>query len=133
MSHTMKLYTQLLLLFVFTAIALPATAQVDKVAIKTKGISCGTFASVSEIYLKLLPYVYKVAISMKNEAVLVSYKAGASFQPKELRDILKKTEVGITQFQISARGRVQEQAGKRFFIAGKDKFLLVTGTNATQV
>src|SRR5207253_639182 len=87
---TMKLYTQLLLLFVFTAIALPATAQVDKVAIKTTGISCGTCAAVSEIYLKRLPAVDKVAISMKNEAVLVSYKTGASFQPKELRDILKK-------------------------------------------
>src|ERR1041385_3504523 len=109
----MKLHRQVLLVL-FGAIALPAMAQVDKVAIRTTGISCGTCAAVSEIYLKRLPNVDKVAISIKNEAVLVSYKAGATFQPKDLRDVLKKTEVGVTQFQISARGRVQEQAGKRF-------------------
>ncbi len=122
-----------ILFLVFAAIASPAMAQVDKVAIRTTGISCGTCAAVSEIYLRRLPTVDKVVISIKNEAVLVSYKTGASFQPKELRDVLKKTEVGVTQFQISARGRVQEQAGKRFFLAGKDRFLLVTGANATQV
>ena len=63
----------------------------------------------------------------------MSYKAGATFQPKDLRDVLKKTEVGVTQFQVSAHGRVQEQGGKRFFIAGKDKFTLVTGSNAPQL
>ena len=128
----MKFHRQVLLV-VFGALAVPAMAQVDKVAIRTTGISCGTCAAVSEIYLRRLPAVDKVNISIKNEAVLLSYKTGASFQPKELRDVLKKTEVGVTQFQISARGRVQEQAGKRFFIAGKDKFVLVSGTSATQV
>src|SRR4029077_18143167 len=86
-----------------------------------------------ELYLKRLPNVDKVAISMKNEAVLVSYKAVSTFQPKDLRDVLKKTEVGVTQLQVSARGHVQDQAGKRFFIAGKDKFVLISGTNTTQI
>src|SRR5579871_5177394 len=122
----MKLHNYLFLLVVITvSMALPAMAQVEKVAIRTTGISCGTCAAVSELYLKRLPSVDKVIISMKNEAVMVSYKPNSSFQPKELRDVLKKTEVGVTQLQISARGRVQEQAGKKFFVAGKDKFVLI--------
>jgi hypothetical protein len=63
----------------------------------------------------------------------VSYKPAATFQPKDLREALQKTDVGITQLQISARGRVQEQAGKRFFIAGKDRFLLVSAPNTPQL
>jgi hypothetical protein len=129
----MKLYKHSLLLAVMAAMALPAMAQVERVAIRTTGISCGTCAAVSEIYLKRLPTVDKVVISIKNEAVMVSYKPGSPFQPKDLRDVLKKTEVGVTQLQISARGRVQEQAGKRFFIAGKDKFVLISGSNTTQI
>ena len=130
----MKLHKYLFLLVVITTgMVLPAMAQVDKVAIRTTGISCGTCAAVSELYLKRLPSVDKVIISMKNEAVMVSYKPNSSFQPKDLRDVLKKTEVGVTQLQISARGRVQEQAGKKFFVAGKDKFVLIAGSNTTQI
>ena len=129
----MNLYKSILLVAGMAAMTLPAMAQVDRVAIKTTGISCGTCAAVSEIYLKRLPSVDKVIISMKNEAVMVSYKPNSPFQPKDLRDVLKKTEVGVTQLQISARGRVQDQAGKRFFIAGKDKFVLISGSNTTQI
>jgi len=64
--------------------ALPAAVQVEKVAIKTTGISCGTCAAVSEIYLRRLPSIDKINISMKNEPVLVSYKPGSWFQPKDL-------------------------------------------------
>src|ERR1700674_4802331 len=103
-GHQMKLLKQFLLLAVLPTMALPAMAQVERVAIRTTGISCGTCAAVSELYLKRLPNVDKVTISMKNEAVVVSYKAGSIFQPKDLRDVLKKTEVGVTQLQISARG-----------------------------
>ena len=129
----MKLDKHCFLVILIAAMALPARAQVEKVAIRTTGISCGTCAAVSELYLKRLPSVDKVAISMKNEAVMVSYKAGSTFQPKDLRDVLKKTEVGVTQFQVSAKGHVQDQAGKRFFIAGKDKFVLISGSNSTQI
>ena len=75
----------------------------------------------------------QITISKKNEAVMVSYKPGSSFQPKDLRDALGKTDATITSMQISARGRVQEQAGKQFFIAGKDKFILVSAPNSPQV
>jgi|SRR5579862_8785937 len=129
----MKLHKHFLLLAVMAAMALPAMAQVERVAIRTTGISCGTCAAVSELYLKRLPNVDKVVISMKNEAVMVSYKAGSTFQPKDLRDVLKKTEVGVSQLQISAKGRVQDQSGKRFFIAGKDKFVLIAGSNSAQI
>jgi hypothetical protein len=126
----MKLQNQLLavaaLLFVA---ATPAFAQVDQVAVRTTGISCGTCAAVSEIYLRRLPAIEKVTISISKEAVKVFYKAGSSFQPGEIRDALKKTDVGVAEFQIGARGRVEEKDGKRFFVAGKDRFLLTPAPN----
>ena len=112
---------------------IPAWGQVDKVAMRTTGISCGTCAAVSEIYLRRLDNVDKVTISTANEVVMVAYKPGATFHPSDIRDVLKKTEVGVLQFQISARGRVQEQGGKRVFVAGKDRFLLVASPTSPQV
>jgi len=130
----MKLQSQFLLLpALLMALASPAIAQVERVAIRTTGISCGTCAAISEFYLRRLPSIDKVNISLKNEAVMVSYKPGSAFQPKDLREIFQKTDVAVTQMQISARGRVQEQAGKRFFVAGKDKFLLVSAANTAQL
>ncbi len=126
-------FQPILLLSSLLTVALPTAAQVEKAAIRTTGISCGTCAAVSEFYLRRLPSIDKISISRKNEAVMVSYKPGATFQPKDLREALQKTDVGITQLQISARGRVQEQAGKRFFIAGKDRFLLVSAPNTPQL
>jgi copper chaperone CopZ len=124
------------LILVVPALALvmgiPAFGQVEKAAMRTSGISCGSCAVFSEIYLKKLPEIDKVAISLSKESVMVSYKPGAPFRPKELRDALKKTEVGIVQFQISARGRLQREGGKQFFIAGKDKFAIVPSPNAPQ-
>ena len=87
---------------------------------------------VSEVYLRRLPEIDKIAISLSKESVMVSYKPGAAFRPKDLRDALQKTEVGIVQLQISARGRLQREGGKQFFIAGKDKFALVPSANAPQ-
>ena len=118
---------------VLLSAALPVMAQVERAAMKTNGISCGVCAAVSEVYLRKLPSIDQISISKKNEAVMVSYKAGATFQPKDLREALGKTDVSITQIQISARGRVQEQAGKKFFVAGKDKFLLASAPNSPQV
>ena len=130
----MNVHKQLVALCALIVItALPAPAQVDRVAVRTTGISCGTCAAVSEFYLRRLPSIDKIDISLKNEAVMVSYKPGSSFQPKDLREVFQKTDVAVTQMQISARGRVQEQAGKRFFIAGKDKFLLVSAANSPRV
>ena len=126
----MKLQKQIwLVATLMLAAGIPALAQVEQVAMRTTGIACGTCAAVSEIYLKRLPSISKVTISISKEAVMVSYKPGSSFQPAELRDVLKKTDVGVTQIQISARGRVEEQAGKRFLVAGKDRFLLTPSPN----
>jgi len=122
-----------LLLFVLMASARSASAQVEKVAIRTTGISCGTCAAVSEIYLRRLAAVDSIKISLSNEAILISYKPGAVFQPKDLRDALQKTDVGVLQFQISARGRVQERGGNRFFVAGRDRFALVADPNGPQI
>jgi hypothetical protein len=110
----------------------PVLAQVEKVAIRTTGISCGTCAAVSEIYLRRLAGIDIIKISLTNEAIMVSYKPGAAFQPKDLRDALKKTDVGVLQFQITARGRVLEQGGRRFFVAGRERFVLTPAPDAVQ-
>ena len=55
---------------------------------------------------------------------MVSYKPGSRFRPKDLRDALKKTDVGVVQVQISARGRVVDEGGRRVFVAGLDRFVV---------
>jgi len=130
----MKLRQQLMLISAVAVISvMPAFAQVEKAAMKTTGISCGTCAAVSEVYLRQLAGIDKISISLSKEAIMVSYKPGAAFQPKQLRDALKKTDVGVVQLQISARGRLQEQDGKRFFVAGSDKFLVVSSADSPLV
>ena len=123
---------QHLLLFAFALLASagPAFAQVEKVAVRTTGISCGTCAAFSEIYLRRLAGVDSIKISLSTEAILVSYRTGAAFHPKEIRDVLKRTDVGVLQFQITARGRVLEQGSQRFFVAGRDRFLLAAAADA---
>ena len=102
-------------------------------AVRTTGISCGTCAAFSEIYLRRLEDVDSITISLSNEAILVSYKTGAAFHPKEIRDVLKRTDVGVLQFQVTARGRMLEQGSQRFFVAGRDRFLLAAAPNAPQI
>src|SRR2546421_9921048 len=111
----------------------PAFGQVEKVAIRPTGISCGTCAAFSEIYLRRLAGIDSIKISLSNEAILVSYKPGATFQPKDLRDVLKRTDVGVLQFQISARGRLLEQGEHRFFVAGRDRFALKMAPDAPKI
>jgi copper chaperone CopZ len=110
-----------------------ASAQVEKVAIRTTGISCGTCAAFSEIYLRRLAGVDSIKISLSNEAILMSYKPGATFQPQAIRDVLKRTDVGVLQFQVSVRGRVQERGGARLFMAGRDQFTLAAAPNGPPV
>ena len=130
----MKLQKQMMLVaMLLVAMERPALAQVDKVAMRTLKLSCGVCAVFSEIYLRQLGTIDKIQISKSKEAVMITYKPGASFQPSDIRGALKKTEVGVAQFQIGAKGRVQEQGGKRFFLAGKDKFLLVSAPNSPAV
>ena len=130
----MKLPPSLRLLpFMLLASAASGFAQVEKVAVRTTGISCGTCAAFSEIYLRRIAGVDSIKISLSNEAILVSYKPGAVFQPKDIRDVLKRTDVGVLEFQISARGRVQEQGGRRVFVAGKDRFVLAAAASAPPV
>lgn len=118
---------------VLVASAVPAQAQVERVAIRTTGISCGTCAFVSEIYLRQLDGIDAIRISLSTEAILVTYKPGAIFRPQELRDALKKTDVGVLEFQVIARGRVQELGGHRFFVAGRDRFALIAASDAPQL
>jgi hypothetical protein len=130
----MKLQRSLMLLAMLSIIGtVPAVAQVEKVAVKTMRLGCGLCAVFSEIYLRQIQSVDKIQISKSQEAVMLTYKPAAIFQPAEIRTALKKTEVGVAQFQIGARGRLQEQAGKQFFVAGKDRFVIVPGPNSPKI
>jgi hypothetical protein len=105
--------------------SVPASAQVEKVAMRTTGISCGICAGLSEIYFRRMPGVDGVKISLSKEAIMLTYKPGATFDPAAIRDLLRPMEVGVVQFQIGARGQALLQGGKRMFVAGKQAFLLL--------
>ena len=102
----------------------PAVAQIEKLAMRTTGISCGICAGLSEIYFRRLPGVDKVKISLRNEAILLTYKPGATVDPGAIRKVLEPLKVGVVQFQISARGEIREAGTKQILQAGKDRFVL---------
>jgi len=130
----MKPPKQILLLSLLALLpAMPVSAQVEKVAMRTTGISCGFCAGLSELRFRKVPGVEKVDISLSKEAIMLSYKPGAIFDPAGIRKILEGWKVGVVQFQISARGRVEEQGGRKFFKAGRDKFALTATSNSPDI
>ena len=78
-----------------------------------------------EVALRRLEGVDKIFISISKQTFQVTYKPGATFQPSQLRHAVAKADVKIVRFHIFARGAVREIAGKRYFVAGKNKFLLI--------
>ena len=78
-----------------------------------------------EIALRRLDGIDQISISMSEQRFQLTYKPGASFQPAEIRKAVAMADVKVVRFRISAQGWVREQAGKRFFLAGKDKFRLM--------
>jgi len=78
-----------------------------------------------EIALRRLEGVDKVVISIQKQMFAVTYVPGTSFQPQDLRDAVANADVGVVRFHISARGKVQKDGTKQFFVSGKDRFLLV--------
>ena len=81
-----------------------------------------------EIALRRLDGVDKISISISKQRFQVTYKSGVSFQPWDIRDAVAKADVEVLRFRIIAQGRVHEEGGKRFFVAGKDRFLLVASS-----
>ena len=100
---------------------------------RTTGISCGVCAGLSEIYFRRLPGIADVKINLSKEAIMLTYKQGATFDPEGIRKVLKPLEVGVVQFQISARGQLQSQADKRVFVAGKQTFVLFEAIDSPEV
>lgn len=127
------LVVAMVLVSMVLASALPSLAQVDKIAMRTTGISCGLCAGLSEVSFKRLPGVDQVKISLANEAIMLTFKPDATFDPAGIRALLQRLQVGVTQFQISARGRVHEEGGKQLFVAGKYKFVLTTTINTPDI
>jgi hypothetical protein len=114
-------------------IAVAARGQVEKAAMRTTGISCGLCAGLSEIYFRRLAGVDQVKISLSTESIMLTYRPGATFDPEAIRKILEPLKVGVVQFQIGVRGQVLEDGGKRFLIAGRDKFVLLDAIDSPPV
>ena len=96
----------------------PALAQVERVAICTTGISCGTCAVVSEFHLRRMAGIGQVRISRSQEAVMLTYKPGP----------LSRRKLSGTCLRPSMSAWY---SGKSFFLAGKDKFLLLAAAWAS--
>jgi hypothetical protein len=78
-----------------------------------------------EITLRRLDGVDKVAISIEKQLFAVTYENGTAFEPEALRQAVAAADVEVIRFHVSARGRIIEEGGRRFLIAGEDRFLLV--------
>ena len=115
------------------AAAQPGVAQVERVAMRTTGISCGICAGLSEIYFRRLPGVDQVKISLSKEAILLTYKPGAAFDPAGIRKVLQPLDVNVVQFQINARGQVEEHGGEHVFLAGRDRFVVLDAIDSPTV
>lgn len=113
--------------------ALPCAAQVEKVAMKTTGISCGVCAAVSELNFRRLDGVDKVKISLSHESILLTYKPGAKFSTQAIRKVLDPLKVGVVQFQVGVRGQMQAADGKRILTAGQDLFMLLDAIDSPDV
>ena len=115
------------------ALAARCAGQVEKVAMRTTGISCGVCAGLSEIYFHRMPGVDKVKISLSQEAIMLTYKPGAKFDPDAIRKILEPLKVGVVQFQVGVRGQVHEINGKRILEAGGGQFILLDAIDSPEV
>ena len=119
-----------LLSAIVLASATQGLAQVEKVAMRTTGISCGVCAGLSEMSFRRIPGVDDVKISLSNEAIMLTYKPGAPFDPAAIRKVLQPLKVDVVQFQISVRGEVRESGGKQVVQAGKNAFVVLDTIDA---
>ncbi len=78
-----------------------------------------------EIALRRLDGVDKVTISIQQQALSVTLKPGSKFDPRGIRDAVAQAGVSILRFHLEARGQVEQKGDERYFVAGKDRFLLV--------
>src|SRR5689334_11340008 len=77
-----------------------------------------------ETALRRLDGVDKISISVSEQKFNVTLKPGAAFHPSDIRAAVGKAGVKVVRFRIDARGHLEEQGGKRYFLAGEDKFLV---------
>lgn len=110
-----------------------ALAQVQKVVVRTTGISCGVCAVVSEVQFRRTPAIDDVAISLSKETITLHYKSRAGFDPQQIRRVLQPLDVGVLQLLVTAQGRVREENGKRIFVAGEDRFVVAPVTSTADI
>ena len=72
--------------------------------------------------------VANAAAKTSKQMFVVLYKAGASFQPKAVREAVDPLGIEVVRFHIMARGTVNDEDGKQFFTAGKDRFVVVNSS-----
>ena len=66
-----------------------------------------------------------MAISVSTNIVQVTFKPNTAFDPSGIRAAIAQVDAEVIQFQIVARGRIQAEETAQYFLAGKDRFLLI--------
>ena len=69
---------------------------------------------------------------MRSNVVFVVFKPDTHFEPQVLRDAAKAADTVFPIIQIVARGHVVEEGEKHFFLAGKDRFLVIEPAASAQ-
>ncbi|SRR5579885_2188554 len=113
-----------LALIIAAAMALPASAQVERVVVEAQGISRACSPGL-ETALKNLDSVYQYAISVPKQMFSVTYYRGEKFEPKDLRWAADKGEAEIVRFHVSASGKVVDEGDHQVFLSGDDKYQIV--------
>lgn len=72
--------------------------------------------------------VADIAISQSRQTALVTFTAGPHvFSPRTFRDAVDETGVEVLTFRIDACGIAEHVGSERWFVAGKNRFLLAEG------
>jgi hypothetical protein len=66
-----------------------------------------------------------VIVDQQSNVVFVTYDLKTHFEPKVLRNAAEVADTTFTIIQIIARGRIVEEGGNHFLVAGEDRFLLI--------
>jgi len=111
----------------WVVVALPAFAQIDRVVVEAVNgdIDCLPCAATIEMALKKVPGVAKVAVSMSKQMVAITFNEGAPFTPDQYRAAIAKAEVRVQSLHVAMRGQVEQEGDKQYFVAGKDRYLIV--------
>jgi hypothetical protein len=79
--------------------------------------------------LRKVEGIDRISVSMSKQMVAATFKDGARFTPAKYREAIAKAEVRVKAFSLAMRGTAEEDAGKTYFVAGDNRFLVENPPN----